>query len=102
MAENISQQTNILHFPPSSLGVVSALIMKANLLISPDTSLVHIASTFDISQITLANNSPAHLIKFAPFSTINRVIIPHNDKKNVPFISVEQVLEKFEEIQNLL
>ena len=99
MASNITHQTNILHFPASSFQIISALIEKADLLISPDTSLIHIASTFDINQIVLANNAPVHRIKFAPLSSVNRVIVPLADKINVPYIEVEQVLDKFMEIQ---
>ena len=90
-AENIAIRTNILHFPPTTLLNISALIRTSDLLISPDTSLIHIASTFDIPVISLTNNVDWSINKFAPLSPISEIILPESDKIFVPFISVEQV-----------
>jgi ADP-heptose:LPS heptosyltransferase len=95
MAENISETTSIIHFPPSTLSVVSALISQAELLISPDTSLIHIASSFNIPVIALTNYVPWSITKFYPLSTKNAVVLPELEGHSVSEISVEQVVSAF-------
>ena len=95
-AKNIANQTKILHHPPTNLFNIFSLIINSKLLISPDTSLIHIASAFDTPAISLTNNIPFNIVKFAPLSTINEIVFPNsNEKIYVPDISVEQVKEAF-------
>jgi ADP-heptose:LPS heptosyltransferase len=97
-AHNIVEQTGIKHFLPSTLSNIAALISNSKLLISPDTSLIHIASTFDIPVISLANNIPSNIVKFAPLSPINRVIFPSFENLLVKDISIKQVIDAFDSI----
>lgn len=84
-----------VHFPPSAFETICALISKANLLISPDTSLIHIAAVFDIPVISLTNNVPWSITKFEPLSTYSKIIIPKNINEVVEDIAIEQVLEAY-------
>jgi len=95
-ARTIASETTIFYFPPTTLQIISALISLSDLLISPDTSLVHIASAFDIDVLSLTTNAPANQTKFAPLSTNHQVITAVSPHISVPFIEVEQVVKGYE------
>jgi ADP-heptose:LPS heptosyltransferase len=101
-AENIYQKTHlflpekrIFHFPPSNFATICALISAANLLISPDTSLVHVAASFDIPVISLTGNFPDNITKFYPLSSKNSVIFPKKENQIVQDIEVFQILNEY-------
>ena len=55
---------------------VAALIQNLQLIITPDTSIVHIASAFNRPVISIHENNQDSYQLFAPKSEINRVNIP--------------------------
>jgi len=89
-----------IHFSPSPFEIICALISRANLLISPDTSLIHIAAAFDIPVIALTNNIPWNITKFEPLSTYSNIIFPKNINEIVENIEIEQVLEAYNNFKN--
>ena len=93
--EKICLKTNTVNFPASKLMIISALIARADLLISPDTSVIHIASAFDIPVISLTGNIRNNVIKFYPLSTKREVIFPKNENETVEKIEVENVLKAY-------
>ena len=93
--EKICSETNIILFPPSKLMIASALISRADLLISPDTSLIHIASAFDIPVIALTANDRKNIIKFYPLSSKKEVVLAKNENDIVGKVEVNDVWEAY-------
>ncbi len=91
IAGKICNATNIIHFPPSPFAEVIALVARAGLLITPDTSLVHVATAFNLPAVVLTCNIPWNIAKFRPLSKENAVVIPEQPEGNVELLSVEEV-----------
>jgi len=93
----ICSKTNAIHFPPSKLMIISVLISKSDLVISPDTSVIHIASAFDIPVISLVGNISNNVVKFYPLSTKKEVILTKSKDDFVNTIEIEDVLKVYNE-----
>ncbi len=83
---------NVIKFKSRSINDVTALISKASLLISPDTSLIHIASAFDTPVIGLYEDKQANINKFLPLSSNNHIIINSNHEIGLKEIHSESVI----------
>lgn len=83
---------NVIKFKSRSINDVSALVSRADLLISPDTSLIHIASAFDIPVIGLYEDKQANINKFLPLSSNNHIIINSNHEIGLKEINAESVI----------
>ncbi|MEI8186564.1 MAG: glycosyltransferase family 9 protein [Chlorobiaceae bacterium] len=67
---------NVLQSPSTrNLYEVGEIVKRLKLLITPDTSLVHIASCFDTPIIALYRKRFADRTQFAPLSTLQEIII---------------------------
>ncbi len=67
---------NVLPSPPTrNLYEVGEIVKQLKLLITPDTSLVHIASCFNTPLIALYRKRLADRTQFAPLSTLQKVIV---------------------------
>ena len=69
----------------------SALINNLHLIITPDTAIAHIASTFNKPVITIHENNYESYKLFAPISDLNRTVFSTNSKSLEGF-SVESIL----------
>jgi ADP-heptose:LPS heptosyltransferase len=92
---------NMYYIKTGSILEFAALIKESCLLITPDTSAVHFASAFDIPIIALYNNVDWNLKRFAPLSTINKVLVSNNSN-SINSIEVNEVIKSAEEILNTL
>lgn len=99
LISEVIDKTGISLFPASSFNVISALISKSKLLITPDTSLVHVAAAFDTPVIALTCNVEWSVIKFYPLSTINKVILPQKKDGRLDLIAVTDLLNSYEDIK---
>lgn len=72
----------------------------ADLIITPDTSAVHIASAFNKPQITLFPNAEWNFASWKPLSANSTAI--RSDGEDISTISVEQVLGEFEKLERNL
>ena len=70
------------------------IISSTNLLISPDTSLIHIASAYNIPVLGLYPDVDWNLEKFKPLSELNEVIVS-NSSENIFDIKEKAVFEKY-------
>lgn len=78
----------------------AAKIKNLDLLITPDTSAVHLCSTFKTPVIALYPNVKWNFVSFAPYKTPNKSILSESEEiKNIP---VEKILVSFEELINEL
>jgi len=64
----------LVSYPTSSILDVAALISKLDIVVSPDTSIVHIASAFNIPVISIHENNNNSYSLFAPKSSISYTI----------------------------
>jgi heptosyltransferase III len=93
-----------LAFPSRSINDVVALVSQSKLVISPDTSVVHIASAFNVPCIALFHSLWWNVHKFAPLSTqkwIVQSVSPSDLIRDVPVGNVIQCLREWELINQI-
>lgn len=72
------------------------IIRHLKLLVSPDTSLIHVASCYDTPVVGLYRSFSIHLDRFYPYLVPNRIIVsPTHRIEDIP---VEQVVQAVEEM----
>jgi ADP-heptose:LPS heptosyltransferase len=100
IAEKIHAEVpQALIFPSRSIDDAIALIACANMVISPDTSVVHIASAFDVPCIALFHSLWWNAYKFAPRSSLSWVVQPASSSSDfiadVPFEAVIRCIDEW-------
>jgi ADP-heptose:LPS heptosyltransferase len=85
----------------NSILEAAALINKLHMIISPDTAIVHIASTFNKPVISIHENNYESYKLFAPCSELSRTIFSNNTKSLEGF-SVAALLIAARELMELL
>ena len=88
-------------YKTDSIMDAAALIKKLDLIISPDTSIAHIASTFNKPIITIHENNLDSYKLFAPTSEINRTIFSKS-KKSLDGFSIQELLDYGQELISLI
>ena len=71
---------------------VAALIKNLDIVITPDTSIVHIASVFDKPIVTIHENNKDSYQLFSPISPLNRTVFSPK-KDSIEGFDVEKVIE---------
>lgn len=64
----------ICSYQTTTINDVAALIQKLDMVISPDTSIVHIAGCFDIPTISIHENNKDSYRLWSPTSSLNKTI----------------------------
>lgn len=85
---------------PPGLGLleVSVLISRLDLLISPDTSLIHIARSFNIPVVGLYSRATKNFQRWRPYQQSDGAVVgEHHD--NIYDITVEQVTERCRQVR---
>lgn len=82
----------------ASIQHFAAYIKSSDMLITPDTSAVHIASAFDIPTLALYPNPEWNYISWQPYRIAHRSI--KSSTENVNSISVQEVFIKFKSLIN--
>lgn len=79
---------------PPGLGLleVSALISRLELLVSPDTSLIHIARSYDVPVVGLYSRATKNFRRWRPYRQEDGAVVGE-DSDNIYDISVEQVVD---------
>ena len=80
----------------ASIQHFAAYIKSADMLITPDTSAVHIASAFDIPTLALYPNPEWNYVSWQPYRVAYRSI--KSSTENVNDISVQEVFTKFKSL----
>lgn len=84
--------------PGLSLLEVSALISRLDLLISPDTSLIHIARSFNVPVVGLYSRATKNFRRWRPYQQADGAVVgEHHD--NIYDITVEQVAERCRQVR---
>lgn len=81
--------------PTANIYEVGQLISKLKLLVSPDTSLVHIASCYRTPVIALFPNAPVEYARFGPYLTEHELVIsPSFQVSDIELVDVTVAVEK--------
>jgi heptosyltransferase III len=80
----------------ASIFEVGALVKRLGLLVTPDTSLIHVASALQIPVVGLYRVDPVHLGRFAPFRVPHRQVL--SETSLVAEIPVHAVLSAVREL----
>jgi len=80
---------------------LSALIKNLDIIITPDTSIVHIASTFNKPVVSIHEDNLESYKLFAPISDLKRTIFSGN-RNSIQKFSVKQLLTATKELVDLL
>jgi heptosyltransferase III len=100
MAGNIQrQQPGVILFHSASIRDMVALVPLVSLVVTPDTSIVHIASAFNIPQVALFPPVEWNLNKFRPLSDLSVVVQP-KEGEAIAAIRAEDVVRAVETIVN--
>lgn len=81
---------------------VISLIKKSTLLITPDTSLVHVATAFDTPVIVLIGGHEGNFNKFRPLSTHQNIIRANEDNDLIQSIDAEDVIGAYQNIRQVI
>jgi heptosyltransferase-3 len=76
-----------------SLIEVSALIARLRLLVSPDTSLIHIARSFNLPVVGLYNRATRNFTRWQPYRQPDGAVLG-DDIDSIADITVEQVFDR--------
>jgi heptosyltransferase-3 len=72
---------NVLSSPGTeNLGEVAAIVRNLRILVSPDTSLVHLAACYGMPVVAMFHNDPHNQARFAPLSAGSLSIVAVGDK----------------------
>ncbi|MCK4305044.1 MAG: glycosyltransferase family 9 protein [Candidatus Eisenbacteria sp.] len=83
--------------PGLTITEVAALISRLDVLISPDTSLVHIARSFEVPVVGMYPRRAWNLARWRPYGQTGGIVISGNDE-NIFDITAEQVFAVFQEL----
>jgi ADP-heptose:LPS heptosyltransferase len=94
----LDERPNCYFYQTKSIVDVYSLVKMASMVISPDTSLIHIAAAFDVPVIGLYANLGRNLKKFHPRSTLQRLLVNEESDTFIRDISVSDLSAAFEEL----
>jgi len=72
--DNISNKNIIMSFKTESILEASALLSHADIIVSPDTSIVHIASAYNIPVVSIHEDNEDSFRLFSPTSDIRHTL----------------------------
>lgn len=98
----IQNTRKILHYKSRNLLDVVSLIKNSDLLITPDTALVHIAAAYNIKLIGLFANNPLFYSMFHPLSDCYEAVMTPEGSEIINDISVNQVFDSLIRISEKL
>ncbi|MFZ5979481.1 MAG: glycosyltransferase family 9 protein [Candidatus Zixiibacteriota bacterium] len=91
-------ERDVVQVPPKlNLMTISAIIKKLDLLITPDTSLVHIARSFKVPVVGLYPKPVKNFILWHPYDQKEGAVLSDNND-NIFDITVGQVYETYERV----
>lgn len=104
IAERILENHKLNVFRSRGLKDILSIINLSDIIITPDTAVVHIASAFNKPLLSLYTGLKYPYIKFAPLSKISETLIAESDCPHIHDITPKELLEGFnrllEKIEN--
>jgi len=99
IADSVS---NAVYLETKSIIEVYSVVKTAKLVISPDTSIVHIAAAFDKPLLGLYSKNIRNNAKFHPLSTVYEVAMDERIDLPIAEMSVSLVLENYQKLKKRL
>jgi heptosyltransferase-3 len=96
-----SKRENIYFVETKTIFEFAELIKDCDLLVTPDTSAVHLASCFNTPIVCLFNSVEWNRIKFSPLSD-KQIIVVSEDENSINSITPKEVLKAINSILKLL
>jgi len=90
---------NLLYLHASNIFEVAEIVRSSDVIVTPDTSIVHLASCFNKPIAAMFHNVEWVLKRYAPLSDTSRVIIS-KDKDSISDVKVSDVVSALKEILN--
>jgi ADP-heptose:LPS heptosyltransferase len=92
---------NLLHLIADSIFEVAEIVRNSDIIVTPDTSIVHLASCFNKPIVAMFHNVEWVIKRYAPLSNINRIILS-KERNTISDIKVDTVLESLKDIYKLI
>lgn len=93
---------NIIHFPSRNFLDMVSLIKSSDLVITPDTALVHVAAAYNRKLVGLFANNPFFYSMFHPLSDCYEAVMTPEESEIIDDISVHKVFEAIVRISEKL
>jgi len=90
---------NLLYLHASNIFEVAEIVKRCDAIVTPDTSIVHLASCFNTPIVSMFHNVEWVLQRYAPLSDTSRVIIS-KDKDSISDVKVQDVVSALSIILN--
>lgn len=100
LADNIIsdyKEDNLSYISADSIFEVAEIVRNCDVIITPDTSVVHLASCFNKPIVAMFHNVKWVIKRYAPLSDKSK-IITSKEKDSIEDISVEEVLENLKSL----
>jgi ADP-heptose:LPS heptosyltransferase len=97
-----AEVSNAVYLETKSIIEVYSVVAKADLVISPDTSIVHIAAAFDKPLLGLYSRNLLNNAKFHPLSSVYELAMDERIDLPISEISVELVLNAYHKLRKRL
>jgi ADP-heptose:LPS heptosyltransferase len=88
-------------YPTLTINEAAALIQKLDIIISPDTSIVHIAASFDIPIVSIHENNKESYRLWSPTSSLSKTIFAENTY-GIANYSVNDVIKSTAELLKII
>ncbi|MBI5402616.1 MAG: glycosyltransferase family 9 protein [Ignavibacteriae bacterium] len=88
---------NLTYIHAASIFEVAEIVKSSDVIVTPDTSIVHIASCFNKPIVAMFHNVEWVLQRYAPLSETSRVIIS-KEKDSISDVKVSDVVSALKEI----
>jgi len=92
-----AERKNIYFVKTKNIFELAEVIKRADLLVTPDTAAVHLASCFDTPIVCFFNSVKWNQKKFAPLSTKKRIVVSE-DENSFDSISSAELLNAVKEL----
>lgn len=100
MADNLVsdyKSNNLTYLSADNIFEVAEIVRNSDFIITPDTSIVHLASCFNKPIVAMFHNIDWVIKRYAPLSDKCRIILS-KEKDSIFNISVDEVISKLDEI----
>jgi ADP-heptose:LPS heptosyltransferase len=98
VATDLLTKVKVAEFNSRNMDDVIALISQSSVLVTPDTSLIHVAAAFDKPLFGLFSGLNDFLAKFHPLSSVYEVVRSPEGIDGIKAISSEQSIEGFNKL----
>ncbi len=98
---NNTEKQVVYHIKTENILETAEVISKCNIVITPDTSIIHICSAFNKPVIGIYPDIKWNLEKFYPLSDKKEVVVSAS-KRNIADVTSAQILGSFERLYKLL